>query len=292
MIIVRLYGGTGNQMFQYALGRAIALKSNTTVGLDLHDLLDRTPRANFTFREYQLDLFNIHAQILDQSSIPLRYRSLVQGKITLKLRALRRKLFGGKGKEKGTTIDLDILDRGPDLYLDGYWQSHKYIESIRNILIQDFSLRNPLPIHIKELKDKIENSNAMCLHVRRGDYVGNSFHETVFSEYYEQALSIVSTKTSIEHIYVFSDDIEWCRNNLQFAYPTTFVGDEYKGERDSGHFDLMKTCSHFIIPNSSFSWWAAWLSTGKDKVVIAPKKWFADSSIDTSHRIPQDWIRI
>ncbi len=292
MIIVRLYGGTGNQMFQYALGRTIALKSNTTVGLDVHDLLDRTPRANFTFRDYQLDLFNIAATIVPQSAIPFRYRSLVKGKITLKLNALRRKLFGGKGKEHGYVVDLGILARGPDLYLDGYWQSYKYFESIRDTLILDFQLSNPLPAHIQDLKNEIQSKNALCLHVRRGDYVGNSKHETVFSEYYDQALKVLLEKIPIEHIYIFSDDITWCRDNLRFTQSTTFVGDEYKGERDSGHFDLMKTCSHFIIPNSSFSWWAAWLGNNPNKIVIAPKRWFTDTKIDTSNRIPESWIRI
>lgn len=292
MIIVRLSGGMGNQMFQYAMGRALSIRNKTMLGLDLHDLLDRTPRPGFMFRDYDLDLFTIAAEVIPQSGVPFWYRSWGTGKIALYTTLFRRKFFGGKGREKGFKLDLGILSLGPDTYLDGYWQSYKYFESIADVIRRDFTLQNSLSLPIQALQREIEAKNAVCLHVRRGDYVGNSFHETVFKDYYDQALAILTSKTSIEHIYIFSDDIAWCRDNLTFPFPVTFVGDEYAGERASGHLALMRACSHFIIPNSSFSWWAAWLSVRPDKIVIAPKKWFTDESIDTSDRIPEDWIRI
>jgi hypothetical protein len=289
MIIVRLAGGMGNQMFQYAIGRKLSVMNNTTLGLDIHDLLDKTPRPGFTFRDYDLDLFSIQAEIIPQSKLSWRQRSW--GKSVF-LNKIRRALFVGHGKEKGFTFNPRILELGPDVYLDGYFQSHKYFESIASIIRKDFTLKNPLPENIRTLKIEIESRNSVCIHVRRGDYVGNSFHETVSKDYYDKAISLLSEKTKIEHVYVFSEDISWCRENLSFAQPTTFVGDEYAGERASGHFALMQACSHFIIPNSSFSWWAAWLAENSGKIVIAPKKWFGDESIDTSHRIPDEWIRI
>ena len=292
MIIVRLSGGMGNQMFQYAVARAIAINNNTTVGLNIYDLLDRTPRSNFTFRNYDLDVFNIQAEIVPQSHIPLQYRSIKAGRVSVYLNKMRRYIFGGKGKERGFQYNPSITSIGNSAYIDGYWQSYKYFESIADTIRKDFTLKDSLPEHIQLLERTIHNQNAICVHIRRGDYVGNSFHEVVFKEYYDQAIVVLQEKTSIEHIYVFSDDIAWCRDNIVFPYAVTFVGDEYAGEKASGHLALMRACSHFIIPNSSFSWWAAWLSERKDKVVIAPKKWFTRGTIDTTDLIPDTWIRL
>ncbi len=292
MIIVRLSGGMGNQMFQYALGRALAIKNKTTLGLDIYDLLDRTPRKGFTFRSYDLDLFGVEARIIDQRSLPFWHRSCGGGFFGAILNKLRRNLFGGRGRERGFKFNPEVLDLGPNAYIDGYWQSYKYFELIADTIRKDFFLKNLLPENIKSLKKEIESQNSVCVHVRRGDYVGNKFHDVVSKDYYTQAVNLLTEKTNIEHIYVFSDDINWCKENISFGRPTTFVGEECSGERASGQFELMKSCKHFIIANSSFSWWAAWLAENSDKIVIAPKAWFGDKSIDTSHRIPQNWIKI
>src|SRR5436190_8508313 len=168
MIIVRLAGGMGNQMFQYALGRTLSLKNKTTLGLDTHDLLDRTPRLGFTFRDYDLDLFNIQAGIVPQSALPFLHRSWGRN---IFINKVRRVLFGGLGKERGYGLNSKILTLGPNSYLDGYWQSHKYFESIADTIRQDFTLRNPLPEHIEKLWSEIKSKNSVCVHVRRGDYV-------------------------------------------------------------------------------------------------------------------------
>ncbi len=282
----------GNQMFQYALGLALAIKNNTTLGLDTYDLLDRTPRKGFTFREYDLDLFNVTANMVPQTQLPWQYRSWGTGRLGVYLNKLRRALFGGKGREHGFAFDAEILSLGSDTYLDGYWQSYKYFEFISDTIRNDFTLKRPPEAHIQRLQTEIQSQQSVCLHVRRGDYVGNAYHEVVFKDYYYQALDVLEAKTGIDHIYVFSDDIEWCKANLAFLHPATFVDDIYAGERASGHFALMQSCTHFIIPNSSFSWWAAWLGESKEKIVIAPKKWFGDSSIDISNRIPPEWITL
>ncbi|MFZ4499973.1 MAG: alpha-1,2-fucosyltransferase [Minisyncoccia bacterium] len=292
MIITRLQGGLGNQMFQYAVGRAVAIKNSTTLGLDLEYLLDRTPRKGFTFRNYDLDLFSVETEIVQQANIPFFYKSFGFGKVSLLLNKLRDKVLPALGKEKRFAFDEKVFSLGPDAYLYGYWQSYKYFESIAETIRKDFTPRLALPENIENLKKEIESKNSVCIHVRRGDYVGNSVHEVVSNLYYSQALEAMKEKVSIEHLYVFSDDIAWCRDNLSFPYSTTYVGNEYSGERSIGHFALMRACKHFIIPNSSFSWWAAWLAKAPNKVVIAPQQWFVDTSIDTSDLIPPEWIRI
>jgi hypothetical protein len=249
MIVVRLKGGTGNQMFQYAYGRALSLKKGETLGLDKNYL------GSFaTPREYTLDVFNIKAQLAKSYQI---FFSM----LTLR-------------------------------YFDGYWQSENYFKEFENEIRKDFKLKNSPAQNILDLAKEISSSDSLCLHVRRGDYVGNAYHETVDRKYYEQGLKYISERTAISRIYVFSDDIEWCKENMKFDYPMTFVGDEYSGEKGEGHLYLMSACKNFLIPNSSFSWWAAWLSESKNKIVVAPKKWFNDESVNTDDITPKEWIRI
>jgi len=293
MIIVKLKGGMGNQMFQYALGRALSIKNNTALGFDLSFLLDRTPRKHFTLRNYDLDLFNISSEIVPQSKIPTNYRK-PKSKIGLCFKILKTKFYKIKGIEKSFNFDSSILSMGDDSYLDGYWQSPKYFEGIEEIIRKDFTLKNPLPFNIQNLIEVVKQENSLCVHVRRGDYVGNSHHEVVNKQYYDKALEKVKSLTNIDKIYVFSDDIKWCEDNIKFEYPTMFVGEEYAGTKAEGHMALMSACHNFIIPNSSFAWWSAWLATYKNKIVIIPKKWFPDGSIlgDDEDIVPESWIKI
>jgi hypothetical protein len=142
------------------------------------------------------------------------------------------------------------------------------------------------------LIEVIKKENSLCIHVRRGDYVGNKYHEIVGKEYYNKGIDYISSKIKIDKIYVFSDDIKWCEENMHFDYPTMFVSDEYAGQKAEGHMALMRACKYFIIPNSSYAWWASWLSESKDKIVVVPKQWFTDEKINSDDLIPEGWIRI
>jgi hypothetical protein len=273
MITVKLKGGLGNQMFQYALGRALSLKHKVPLGLDISTYEIKDPRVA---RYYALDVFNITGNAL--SKIPLRYKL--------------HNFFSYPGKEKYFNFDPAILQLSDGAYLNGYWQSPKYFEGFKDIIKKDFTLKNFPASNIQTLAEEIKSQNSLCVHVRRGDYVGNKFHEVVDNEYYRKGLDRISTMTTIEKIYVFSDDINWCKENISFEIPTFFVEDEYSGEKGEGHMYLMSKCKNFIIANSSFSWWGAWLATYENKIVICPKQWFGDASIDTSDLIPKEWIRI
>lgn len=289
MIIVRLKGGMGNQLFQYALGRALALKNNTTLGLDV-SFYDN---PGLPVRTYDLDLFNIDAKILSRKEIPFFRRSYGKGLIGRIIAKIRTRILPSVGTEHGFEFNKKIFSAGPNLYLDGYWQNPAYFEEYKDSIQKDFEIIAPLLPQIVALRKEIESRVSVCMHVRRGDYVGNTMHDVVTPEYYKTALEILKTKVpTIDHVYMFSDDPGWCKQTFQFDIPVTFVGEEYAGERAIGHFALMQSCKHFIIPNSSFSWWAAWLGTNSHKVVIAPKQWFGDSRIDTSNRTPKEWIRI
>jgi hypothetical protein len=294
MVIVRLAGGMGNQMFEYAVGRSLAIKNNTTLGLDLAFLLDRTPIPHFTFRDYDLDVFNIDAAIVSRKDVPALYRKYHLGWAMRYVDFIRRKFISQPGKEKmPNTFDHSVMELGPNIYLEGWWQTPKYFEEYQEVIRNDFTLKAPLSEKSQQLAEEIKNAVSACIHVRRGDYVGNAFHDVGLGEsYYKEGLAYISSKVDVEKIYVFSDDIEWCKNNLHFDIETMFVGPEYAGKKGEEHVMLMSMCKHFIIPNSSFAWWGAWLSAASEKIVIAPKRWFADASIDTTDLIPAQWIRI
>jgi hypothetical protein len=278
MIIVKLKGGMGNQMFQYALGRAMSLRYNVNLKLDTSFFyLDF---KNTTKRIYSLDLFNI------------KVKTFKINKVITYIISVFRKIVKNKGVEKNFQFDPEVFSWGPNVLLDGYWQSPKYFAGYEDIIRKDFTLKNPLPQNIQNLMNEIESKDSICIHVRRGDYVGNKYHEVVYIEYYKKAIDYISKIKNMEKIYVFSDDIEWCKANMSFEFETMFVGDEYAGSKSEGHLFLMSACKYFIIPNSSFSWWAVWLNTNKDKIVVAPQKWFTDESINTNDLIPENWIRI
>jgi hypothetical protein len=283
MITVRLSGGMGNQMFQYATGRTLALKYNVPLQLDTTYLLDRTPRKHFTFREYDLDVFAIAVQVVSHKT------SFWQ----LKLEKIKNKLLRPRGVEKHFSFDPAVLSWGPEMTLQGYWQSPKYFSEIQDVIRADFALKNPLSENTKTVLAEIKNTASVAIHVRRGDYVSNTFHDVgLDQEYYNEGLRRITDQYTVEKIYVFSDDIEWCKHNLHFDIATVFVGPEYAGIKGEEHLMLMSACQHFIIPNSTFSWWAAWLCTNPQKIVVAPKQWFKDDIIDGNDLIPQEWVRL
>lgn len=290
MVIVRLKGGMGNQMFQYAAGRALAAQHGAVLGLDPGYLLDRTPRKGFTFREYDLDVFTVDALLLEQKDIPFVHRYFFGA--FGKLLDILKRILKLKGVERSFSFNTDFFSFGPNAYLDGYWQSPKYFERITATIRADFTLRKPLALAAAALRDEIAQAESVCVHIRRGDFVGNALHDTFDKNYYAEALAYIASKRPIGTVHVFSDDIEWCRENISFPYPTQYVGMEHAGAKGEGHLALMSACKHFVIANSSFSWWAAWLAINPDKIVVAPKRWFADPSIDTSDLIPETWVRL
>ncbi len=279
MIIVRLQGGLGNQMFQYALGRSLAIKNKDKLKLDINSY---NP-SKISQRDYQLNNFNIQADVIP------RDKNFYLSRLIYKV----SKLFKSKGLEKNYNFDKEILDLKGDVILDGFWQSYKYFNEYNEIIKKDFTL-NHLSDKVLKLIHEIKEKNSVCLHIRRGDYVGNSFHPVKDFSYYENGLKEIEKKGKIDCVYVFDrDDIEWCKKNLKFNYPTVFVDADINSDISVAEtLIIMSTCKHFVLANSSFSWWGAWLSNNPSKLVICPKQWFGDSTIDTSDLIPPEWIRI
>ena len=139
--------------------------------------------------------------------------------------------------------------------------------------------------------NKINSSNSVLINVRRTDFLNGDFHGVMGMDYINNAVSFIESKVDNPHYFIFSDDIEWCRDNIKLDN-MAIVDHSYKGDRFGYYLQLMKSCKNFIIPNSTFAWWAAWLNENENKIVIAPKKWLNNESVNTKDLIPSNWIRI
>lgn len=288
MITVQINSGLGNQMFQYALGRVLSLKNNTTLGLDVEAFNQKFPDG--AVRRYGLGVFSVAGEIIGREKIPLLYRSygFYVDKLTRFLFVRTLKVPGAE--KKAYHFDERVLRYSDGSYLQGYWQSYKYFLGYEDVIRADFQLKKPVSEKTALLASEIAAKQSVCLHVRRGDFVNNPYHNILSESYHSEALSYLAEKITIDTVYVFSDDIAWCKKNIHLSHNTVFVGDEYAGEHAEEHLFLMAQCKHFVIPNSTFSWWAAWLASYNEKIVIAPKEWFAGA--DTTDLIPPSWIRL
>lgn len=296
MIIVNLAGGMGNQMFQYAAGRYLSEKHKTVLKLDLTFLLDRAPRRDFVYRDYDLDLFNLKAEFASADETISFGKHRRVGRI---LYGVRQKLDATLPvylRENPWHFDPRFFHIPDHAYLDGFWQSEKYFKEIEPIIRKEFTFRDDLDERGREMAERIAAVNAVCLNVRRGDYVSspsaNQHHGVCGVDYFMRAAEVIAGRINSPHFFVFSDDIEWCRANLRLDYPFMLVGNEYAGNKFGQKLQLMIKCGHFIIPNSSFGWWAAWLNPDPDKVVVAPMHWCRNKRVNTAEFLPPEWIKI
>ncbi len=297
MIIVQLLGGMGNQMFQYALGKHLSIKNNAALKLDTSTLLDWAPGRHLVNRSFDLDIFNINIEIATKKDIS-RYSTQLMTRPEKVIFHLKRKLnINPAYKEKAFNYDEAVLQLKDDQYLAGLWQSYKYFEEIDTQIRSDFQVKEPISNNSAEIEQQIKQTNSVCINIRRTDYVSVKQTADVLGfiglEYYRDAIGLLKNKITDLNIFVFSDDIEWCKQNLNTGtIPITYVDHSHAGKKFGDYFQLMQACKHFIIPNSTFAWWAAWLNTSKNKIVIAPKKWMNDTSINTKDLVPASWIRI
>jgi len=180
-------------------------------------------------------------------------------------------------------------------YLEGYWGSEKYFKDIENIIRKEFTLKDKPDAINQKMISRIKNCDSVSIHIRRGDYIfdekTNKYHGVCNLDYYLKAIALVAKKVKKPYFFIFSDDIRWAKQNLHLKFPCVYVNHNI-GKKDYEDLRLMSNCCHNIIANSSFSWWGAWLNKNKDKIVIAPKKWFTDKSINTKDLIPKQWLKI
>ena len=280
MIIVKLMGGLGNQLFQYAFGRRTALVNNTELKLDISLYGQNIPGT--TPRHYSLaDFATIQNIASSQETATFTESFLDKIKTISKKKYIRQEDFEFKP---------DFLTIGPSAYLEGYWQSEKYFKDIETTVRQEIRLRSPLSDRARDLAEKIKNTRSVSIHFRRGDYASdrktNVLHGICSPDYYQKAIKYIAQRVQEPEFFVFSDDIPWVKENFNCNYPVTFVEGTAREQED---LMLMSACQHNIVANSSFSWWGAWLNTHTDKTVIAPEQWFKDPNIKVDDLIPKSW---
>lgn len=275
MLIIKLQGGLGNQMFQYAAGKALAGKS---LSFDTGFLqANQISTGNFSKRDMELSIFqnikfkkpNKFLKYLIIKNLPFFSKYIYQS-------------------EKNEFIDFKAINVN-HLYLDGYFQNELYFSFIRPQLLIDFEFPK-ISEHNEDIRRKImEDEAAVGIHIRRGDYLQpaiQAFHGLLGLDYYKSAKDEIAQKIKHPHYYIFSDDIAWCKLNISFSN-STFVSNPLNKNWEDMH--LMSLCKHNIVANSSYSWWGAWLNQNPNKIVIAPKKWFKEIPTNI---IPPAWMKI
>jgi hypothetical protein len=287
VIVVSLAGGLGNQMFQYAAGRALALKT----GLPL--VLDRRHYNRPREHGYALDAFTLADRALDEALLPAlpKKRPLAWLMERLTGRGLPRH------DERGPSFDPAIATINGPAWIQGYFQSERYFADHADTIRTELGPTAPVNAgNARWLAEIAAEPRAVSLHVRRGDYVTNARfaarHGSCTPAYYERALDHVAGQMAAEPvIFAFSDDPHWVRNNLRLPAEIRVV-DQNDPARNVQDLRLMSACRHHIIANSSFSWWGAWLNQNPDKIVAAPARWYADPAMSNPDIWAQGWARI
>jgi len=303
MIISKIQGGLGNQLFQYAIGRNLAIKNQTDLGFDLSFFQYNSLDAN---RQYLLEKFNISGRPLSELELKKIKNSNFAGRnltarIISKIIRTITSLTPIKYRDFVAFNDIIFhpavlkIKSKNNVYLAGNWPTEKYFLEISDTIKKDFTLKNEFSeASINILKNIEESENAFSLHVRRGDYVQNektrNLHGNICTLlYYQQATNLIERQIKQPTYFIFSDDMPWVKENLKLNYPVVYVSDQ--GIPDYEELILMSKCQHNIIANSTFSWWGAWLNNNPNKIVVAPKKWF-NADTDIKDLLPDNWIKI
>lgn len=295
MVIVKLKGGLGNQMFQYAAAAGIK-KRNESIFLDLSFLKKYNQTTdNFIARNFELDIFsNIGSLILTPFKSKLFDGSSKISRRLKSLNILNHEILFQADNDHNL---IDLSSKSSIRYLDGYFQSQQYFNNVKESIIEKFSFPE-LDQHNEGIKKQIlASNNSTSIHIRRGDYVANSqifkYHGVLSLDYYKNALNHLKNELCVEpELFVFSDDFEWVIENLDLSTTNLHLIEGNTEENSWKDMALMTFCKHHIIANSSFSWWGAWLSQRQGQT-YAPHHWFAPHvEYNINHLIPDDWIII
>lgn len=290
MIIVKLMGGLGNQMFQYAAAKALALNHNVNVLVDT-SYLNSDTKGQYTQRKFELDIFTEKIIIAEKNYLK-NFEKVKKSRFYREMQRRFPALFKYLYAVESGSKYMESFNKFPaNTYLEGFWQSEKYFSNYSNEIRSVFNFVNKIPNELKPLLNQIKSNNSVSLHIRRGDYVAlksaNDFHGLPTIEYYKTALNNISQKTGTVELFVFSDDISWCKKNINFSTNTHFVNHNFEAYWD---MFLMSQCKNNIIANSSFSWWAAWLNANTGKMVIMPQYWFKNIKSTDIDIVANNWL--
>jgi virulence-associated protein VapD len=293
MIIIRLQGGLGNQMFQYAFGLSLSKKLNTSLYFDVSFF--KQSDNGLTPRRYELDLFKSSVNIAGDKLINKFLRPNFIQKAIKKTGINKSTIY----RESSLRFTNEVFEVKPPAYFVGFWQSEKYFNAVEDLIRNSFTPKPVLNQQSQKIADILtQQPNAVSIHVRRGDYVNskatNELHGVCSVNYYQNAIALIKEQIKDARFYLFSDDSEWVDEHLLPVIDNATLV-QHNHDTDSWQdMALMSKCKHHIIANSSFSWWGAWLNPSKEKIVIAPATWFSTETdyLDTQDLFPKSWIRI
>lgn len=300
MVVVRLKGGVGNQLFMYAAARRLSLKNNVPLRLDVSSGFHH----DYYQRNYRLNHFNIKAEIASS------YQSFngISGRVR---RQILRMISRCYKFEQRLYLDEESWEFDPRLfnlrvngiiYLEGYWAREKYFKDIEGMIRDELQIVTKHDAENLALAAKIQSTNSVCIHVRRlrglpgkTDAQSDPSNPALPADYYKKGIEIIASKIAEPVFYCFGDYPQWVAENVKIDYPIVIINHN-KDEKDYEDLWLMSLCKHLIISNSTFSWWGAWLSNYNDKIVIVPEanSYYNLPGIHIFNRdaIPSGWLAI
>ena len=303
MIITRLTGGLGNQMFQYAAGLSLAEHNRTVLKLDV-SWYKRYPEYE-AHNRYALSCFNVCEQFATEEEVD-RYRGI---QLTRSERWLARvahwahfyrysrenSVRGNWYRPSSFRFSTEFFNQPDGTYLDGMFQSEKYFLPVASLLRLHFSQRYPQGEEVRRLREAIASGPSVAVHFRRGDYASNETFSKEIGvlgyQYYARSVAMMAERHPGATFYVFSDDIDWVAREFRPNVPCVFVRGIPNDDPSSSQ-GLMSLCDHFILANSTFGWWVAWLNPSPQKTVIAPDPWFAANHLEGGDVVPESWLKI
>lgn len=294
MVIVRIWEGLGNQLFQYAFARALQIRTGKKVALDISGIYKQILEGDITKRRYTLKNFCIKLPIarnVEKSYFFLEQKNLLQ-KILFQLS--KNKLWPYVFyKEQDILYKPYLKAINRNCYLMGWFQNDRYFKEYRSILLKELKLKKPIKVSDR-LREVLKNEETIFVHIRRGDFI--KYNNTLPASYYRKAKLYIEQYVHNPFYLIFSDDTEWVKKVLNFGEHAIFVKDE--GLQDFEELMIMSYCKHNIIANSTFSWWGAWLNQNENKKVIGPKQWYKKVWFHTTEEysdcniMPIEWKRI
>jgi hypothetical protein len=296
MFIVKVWAGYANQMFQYALYKSL-LSEGKSVYVDTD-----TFKPKWDFENIKLiDIFP-NIDLIEADPVIVEMLNARKTNVLSKIKRRVLKIFNQSEKsehfyfeEPKFSYNSFLFDLDGDYYLEGFWQTEKYFENISKEIRNDFTFAPFIDKRNEDLSHELSNNNSICIHVRKGaDYKKSITQETCDIQYYRSSIDLMKKKVPNAKFYVFSDNMDWCRDNLGFCELIYIDWNPSTGKGNHYDMQLMSLCKHNIIANSSYSWWGAWLNNNPEKIVIAPKVWFNKKycSFDTIDIVPDTWIKL
>ena len=290
IVITHMIGGLGNQMFQYAAGYALSRRLNASLKFDISEFAEYKAHNGLEISKiFNCAIKRPSPKELDNVLGRNARKGLLKRIKILTLSYLypQHVLIDRYKSENWISLKAPI-------YIKGYWQSEKYFKEYSHEIRRIFDFRSAMDGRNQEISNSISNGDSISLHIRRGDYITNRKANlelgTAPMSYFKSAIAYITKKVASPRFFVFSDDQLWAKSNLNTGFPTDYI-ENNKGPCSFFDMQLMSRCRHHIITNSSFSWWGAWLNPDREKIVIGPRKWFANHK-RAHNPCPPEWVLV